>query len=256
MGKRLWTREEEIIVFNLYCKIPFKSSSKFHPDVIRIANIIGRTPSAVNMKIGNFGRLDPKLKEKNITGLMNGSKLDEEVWNEFNNNWAELAYESERLISKYSQTDTNITETDDTPIPIGKERITTIKQRVNQGFFRKSVLASYNNSCCITGISNIEMLIASHIKPWKDSNDSEKTNPTNGLCLNGLHDKAFDKGFMTVDENYIIHTSKDISDIIDGISVEKYFKFYDKTKIILPDKFLPDKEFLAYHNDIIFENWR
>ena len=61
MERRLWTREEEIIVFNLYCKIPFKTSSKSRPDVIRIARIIGRSPSAVNMKIGNFGRFDPKL---------------------------------------------------------------------------------------------------------------------------------------------------------------------------------------------------
>lgn len=256
MKRNLWTREEEIIVFNLYCKIPFKSSSKIHPDVIRIANIIGRTPSAVSMKIGNFGRLDPNLKEKNIIGLTNGSKLDEEVWEEFNNNWNKLAYESEKLISQYSKSDIIITENNNKTIPDGKECLTMIKQRINQDFFRKAVLASYNNSCCITGLSNIEMLIASHIKPWKDSSDNEKTNPTNGLCLNGLHDKAFDKGFLTIDENYIIHISKDISDVIDGISVDRYFKFYDNTKIILPDKFLPDKDFLSYHSDVIFENWR
>lgn len=256
MGKRLWTREEEIIVFNLYCKIPFKKSSKFHPDVIRIANIIGRTPSAVNMKVGNFGRLDPKLKEKNITGLANGSKLDEEIWNEFNNNWDDLAFESERLISQYLHNDISDEKEDDIIIPQGKERITTVKQRINQDFFRKAVLSSYNSSCCITGISNVEMLIASHIKPWKDSSDNEKTNPTNGLCLNALHDKAFDRGFITIDENYTIHISNDVSDIVDGCAVDRYFKFYDNKKIILPDKFMPDKEFLCYHNDVIFESWK
>ena len=256
MGRRLWTREEEIIVFNLYCKIPFKKSSKFHPDVIRIANIIGRTPSAVNMKVGNFGRLDPKLKEKNIVGLTNGSKLDEEVWEEFNNNWDSLAFESERLILKYLHSDTFGKEDNEVIIPQGKERIATVKQRVNQEFFRKAVLSSYNNSCCITGISNVEMLIASHIKPWKDSSDNEKTNPTNGLCLNGLHDKAFDRGFITIGDNYFIHISKDISDVVNGNAVERYFKFYDNTKIILPDKFMPDKEFLRYHNDVIFESWK
>ena len=60
MRGNLWTREEEIIVFNLYCKIPFQYSSKNHPDVIKVANLIGRTPSAVNMKIGNFGSFDEK----------------------------------------------------------------------------------------------------------------------------------------------------------------------------------------------------
>ena len=62
INKRNWTREEEIIVFNLYCKIPFKNSSKNHPEVIKIANLINRTPSSVNMKIGNFGSFDPYFK--------------------------------------------------------------------------------------------------------------------------------------------------------------------------------------------------
>ena len=85
MDKKLWTREEEIIVFNLYCQIPFQSSSKNHPEVIRIANIIGRSPSAVNMKIGNFGSFDETLKAKGIIGLTNASKLDAQIWKEFNN---------------------------------------------------------------------------------------------------------------------------------------------------------------------------
>lgn len=252
MTRRLWTKEEEIVVFNLYCKIPFKSSSKFHPDVIRIANIIGRTPSAVNMKIGNFGRLDPNLKNKNISGLTNGSKLDEEVWNEFNNNWDKLAYESEQLIAKYE----NNTVLEEDNIPSGKERITSIKQRVNQNFFRKAVLSSYNCCCCITGLSNPELLIASHIKPWRSSNENEKTNPTNGLCLNALHDKAFDKGFLTVDENYFIHISSEIKDCFNGETVERYFKYYDNKKIALPDRFMPNKKFLIYHYDTIYENWK
>lgn len=89
-----WTREQEIIVFNLYCKIPFQRSSKNHPDVIRIANLIKRSPSAVNMKIGNFGSFDETLKSKGIVGLTNASKLDKQIWDEFNNKWDLLSYES------------------------------------------------------------------------------------------------------------------------------------------------------------------
>ena len=82
MAQRLWTREEAIIVFNLYCKIPFRQSSKNHPEVIRIANLIGRSPSAVNMKIGNFGSFDATLRERGIVGLTNASKLDAQIWAE------------------------------------------------------------------------------------------------------------------------------------------------------------------------------
>ena len=55
------------------------------------------------MKIGNFGSFDPELKKRGIVGLGNTSKLDENIWNEFNNNWEKLAYESELLIAKFSQ---------------------------------------------------------------------------------------------------------------------------------------------------------
>lgn len=260
MNKKLWTREEEIIVFNLYCKIPFKSSSKNHPDVIRIAKLIGRSPSAVNMKIGNFGSFDEHLKAKGIVGLTNASKLDAEIWTEFNNNWDALSFESERLIKKF-QGDAeieigDITEIEPDDIPTGKEKIVTVRQRVNQNFFRKVVLASYKNTCCITGLNTPELLIASHIKAWAASDDNEKTNPCNGLCLNALHDKAFDRGFLTVTPDFKIHISKNISDIYEGLAVEKFFTCYDNQQILKPEKFLPQKEFLTYHNDIVFENWK
>lgn len=250
MDKKFWTREEEIIVFNLYCKIPFQNSSKNHPEVIRIAKIIGRSPSAVNMKIGNFGSFDDNLKAKGIVGLTNASKLDAQIWQEFNNNWDELSFESERLIAQF-QGAVNFEE-----IPAGKEKLVTVRQRVNQNFFRRAVLASYKNSCCITGLNNPELLIASHIKSWAASNANEKTNPCNGLCLNALHDKAFDKGFITVTPQYKIVVSADIKDIYDGAAVEKFFQCYDKTQILMPEKFTPAKEFLTYHNEVIFQNWR
>lgn len=250
--RRNWTREEEIIVLKLYCEIPFKNSSKVHPKVIETAKLINRSPSSVNMKIGNFGSFDVNLKQKGIVGLTNASKLDAAIWNEFNNNWDKLAFEYENIVASFKEKE----DEKEIIIPQGKERMTVVKQRVNQSFFRNAVLSSYNNACCITGLSTSQMLVASHIKPWSDSNDSEKTNPTNGLCLNGLHDKAFDKGFLTVDENFIIHISKDITDVVNGETVERYFKFYDNKKIIMPDRFLPDIKYLQYHNDVIYESWK
>lgn len=252
MAIRNWTREEEIIVFNLYCKIPFQRSSKNHPDVINVAKLIGRTPSAVNMKIGNFGSFDETLKKQGISGLTNSSKLDKEIWDEFNENWDVLSYISEKLIAEL-QGNSIEEPLDITSIPEGAEKISEVKQRVNQSFFRHSVLTSYNNCCCITGLNSSNLLIASHIKPWSKSNSAEKTNPCNGLCLNALHDKAFDKGLITVTSNYKIKVSSKISDIYQGAAVENYFGRYNNESIIMPEKFAPDKEFLQYHNDMIFE---
>ena len=253
MSKNLWTREEEIIVFNLYCKIPFQSSSKNNPEVIKVAKIIGRSPSAVNMKIGNFGSFDENLKRRGIVGLTNASKLDAEIWQEFNDNWDKLAFESERLLTEFKSKNSAAKIEN---IPVGKEKIVEVRQRVNQNFFRQSVLASYRNTCCVTGLNNPELLIASHIKSWAISNENEKTNPCNGLCLNALHDCAFDRGFLTVTPDYKIHISSKITDIYSGVAVEKFFKCYDNQNILMPEKFLPAKEFLIYHNENIFENWK
>ncbi|WP_218043876.1 HNH endonuclease [Flavobacterium franklandianum] len=223
MARENWTIEETIIAFNVYCKIPFKNSSKTNPTIIKYANIIGRSPSALNMKIGNFGRLDPELKKQGIIGLGNGSKLDEIVWNKFNGNWEKLAYESELLIAEFQNKKVEeIIDIDVFEFPIGTERETIIKQRVNQNFFRSTILSSYNIKCCITGLSISDFLVASHIKPWK-VDELNRLNPHNGLCLNSIHDKAFDKGFITITPDY-------------KIKVSKYFDDYKKDKAV-PNSF-------------------
>lgn len=246
-----WTKEETIIAFNVYCKIPFRSSSKTNPTVIKYANIIGRSPSALNMKIGNFGRLDPELKKQGISGLVHGSKLEEEVWTEFNGDWDKLAFESERLIAEFQNKPlVEKFQSLGLDFPEGLDREATVKLRVNQDFFRSTILASYNSKCCITGLSIPELLVASHICPWS-KDKSNRTNPHNGLCLNALHDKAFDKGLITITPDYKILVSK-CFDRKEEPVIEYLFKEYNDRSIILPDRFRPSKEFLDYHLKHIF----
>ena len=249
-----WTREETIIAFNVYCKIPFKQSSKTNPVIMKYANLIGRSPSALNMKVGNFGRLDPKLKEQGITGLANGSKMDEIIWNEFYGNWEELAIESERLIAQYEKKSLEeIAEIKPSELTnySASEREAVVKQRINQNFFRSTILASYNLKCCLTGLSIPQFLVASHIKPWaKDK--INRLNPHNGLCLNSIHDKAFDLGYMTITSEYKAIFSKKLNDFSNDVAVKDFFLKYENKAIDLPDRFLPDIEFLKYHYDNIF----
>src|ERR1035437_287079 len=184
MARDNWTREQTIVALNLYCKIPFNRVSSNQPDIIRVAKIIGRTPNSVKMKIGNFGSFDPELKKRGIVGLENSSKLDELVWNEFNSDWNNLAYESELLISQFTnQPIEEVADIDIADIPLGREREAIIKQRVNQSFFRSTILSSYNLKCCITGLSIADFLVASHIVPWA-IDEINRLNPRNGLCLN------------------------------------------------------------------------
>ena len=247
-----WTREQTIVAFNVYWKIPFKNSNKAHPTIIKYANIIGRSTSALNMKIGNIGRLDPELRKRGITGLANGAKLEKVIWDEFHGNWEELAYESERLISQFqNKTIIETNQIDLTDLPEGKDVERLIKTRVNQNFFRSSVLSAYYQKCCITGIEISDLLVASHIIPWC-LNKEQRINPRNGLCLNSIHDQAFDKGFLTITTDYKIKISDAIFEHKENQSIADLFLKYNKQKITLPDKFIPSQEFLKYHNDNIF----
>ena len=254
---RRWTREETIIVFNLYCQIPFKDSNKSHPDVQRFAKLVNRTPSAVNMKIGNFGSFDPELKKRGITGLRNASRLDKQIWDEFHNDWQTLIEESERLVAERVKAldDTPAVdlaiESEELPERLGGERLAVRRVRENQPFFRKAILSAYDSQCCITGIDIETLLVASHIKPWKDSDSTEKLNPQNGLCLNALHDRAFDRGLIAVADDYTIMVSEQVSHSTND-AVRDLLLAYEGRQIKLPNRFTPRPELVEWHRDNVF----
>lgn len=254
-----WSREETILAFDLYCRIPFSKISKSNKDVIALANLLGRTPSSVGLKMANLAHFDPELRARNVTGMANASKLDREIFEEFENDWTELSYQAQLIKAQlYNKPLEQLVEIDGMQelieIPAGEYREQMMKARIGQYFFRISVLSAYRNKCCITGIEVPKLLIASHIKPWKDSDEkTERTNPSNGLCLNALHDKAFDKGFITIDSNYRIINSKELKEVeMDGCTRE-WFNSYEGKQIILPERFFPGKQFIEYHNDIVFK---
>lgn len=247
-GQRLWTRDELILAINLYCKLPFGRLHKFNPEIIKLANLIGRTPSSVALKLVNFASLDPSLRARGIEGAANASKLDGEIWSEFYNHWNTLPYESEKLLAKFEDmTIEQLSSISERQLPKeGKVREQVVKARVNQSFFRSSVLAAYNNTCCITGINQPDFLIAGHIRPWS-VDEKNRLNPRNGIAINALHDKAFEAGYITITPEYKVRVSPTLLKQKDE-SVAEYFGKYDGKQIILPSRFLPDIEFLKYHN--------
>ncbi len=229
---------------------------KTNAAIIELAELIGRTPSSVALKLGNFASFDPTLKARGIKGATNASKLDKAIWDEFYNNWDEALLQSEEMLAqKQHTTIEKINEIDFEQLPKdGKEKERLIKTRVNQSLFRKIVLATYNNKCCITGLAQSELLIASHIVPWS-KNESIRLSPMNGLCLNALHDKAFDTGLIAIrpDDYTIILSDKLKQKKLISPALESNFIAYEKQSIILPDKFLPEPEYLDYHYQHIFQ---
>jgi putative restriction endonuclease len=250
--QRLWTRDELIIAFNLYCKIPFGQIDARNSAVIALADVLGRTPASVSWKLANFARLDPALQARGIKGASHGSKSELAVWEEFNSNWDSLAFESEHLLAdltKQSVEEMNGLKEDDLPKD-GLERERLVRVRVNQRFFRTTVLTSYASRCCITGLEIPMLLSASHIAPWaKDQNN--RMNPRNGLCLTLLHHKAFDAGLITITPEFRVRVSSSLATSSKS-DANKIFTRYANQLAQLPRRFLPDPSLLEWHNQTIF----
>ena len=186
-----WSREETILALDAYCKVPFNKASNSNPIIVEVATLIGRSPSSVKMKIGNFGSFDPELKAKGIVGLGNTSRMDKEVWDEYCHDWGKLAYDSNYIIARFKNSTLEaLTNVDVDRYPQGEERERIVRQRIHQTFFRNTVLSSYNYRCCISGVGNVELLEACHIVDWSQD-ESNRTNPQNGLCLNPFFPSDF-----------------------------------------------------------------
>lgn len=251
---RNWNREEEILAFVLYCKVPFGRIHAHNPQIIRFAQLMNRTPASVSMKMANFGRFDPALQKRGIKGLSNGSKLDEQVWNEFHQDWEGLIEEYQKIMDQYQRGYLIAPEKDlSQTFPEGYYTLSETKQRVNQDFFREALMISYGCKCCITGLNIPALLIASHIKPWPVSDPkTERISPSNGLLLNAFHDKAFDKGLITIDTKHAIRISSKIRKYEPKEICEKWLLSFEGKTIRLPEKFFPERRFIEYHNDKVF----
>lgn len=226
----------------------FHSKKANNPEVIRLAGLLERTPAAVARKLGNFGAFDDRLAAEGISGLDHGSKQDEAIWEEFSNNWERLVSESKKLLKKFGA-DYETPHKDEIiaiNIPSGPtERKALMMRRVYQDFFRRSVLSSHNNRCCVSGVAISQLLVAGHIIPWTDSKE-HRLNPENGLSLCVLFDKAFDCGLMAIDQQFRVIYSKRIKDEGDEF-VKTSLLSYAGKKITLPKRFAPRQEFLEWH---------
>lgn len=242
--QNLWSEEQVTVVLYEYCRRPFGQFSARKPFLIELGNIIGRSPGAIVRKVGNLASFDPIMKERGVFGLSHTAKIDEQVWNKYYGKWDQLVFDAEQILAKLRSLEFEKSLTIDlSDIPIGAERLSIVKQRINQDFFRRTVLTSYKQTCCITGINNPSLLEASHILDWS-KDESERTNPENGLCLNSLFHKAYDSNLIGINPDFEIQISKNFFVKNPDNKTYEYIMSFNKKKITLPDRFLPNQDFL------------
>lgn len=261
-----WTREHLLIALNLYRKLLFGQFHHNNPVIMDVAIRMGRSSSSLAMKLSNLASLDPVQRARGIKGLSGASKQDREIWGEFQTDINDLGPESEQLLHDLFTTD-NDREVDflerdkvrleraiRATVPSGPtDAVASVRVRRGQQFFRQTVLNAYGVRCCISGINVPRLLVASHIKPWRDF-PNERLDPRNGLCLSSLHDAAFDGGLITLDNDFSLLLSRRLKNYFPQVALEQSFVPFEGKPIRLPEKVAePDPIFLRHHREVIFK---
>ena len=126
----------------------------------------------------------------------------------------------------------------------GETKEAIVKLRVNQNTFRNLLLDKFEH-CALCKVNQPELLVASHIKPWKDSSPEEKLDRDNGLLMCPGHDQLFDRGLISFDDNGNILISSHLTE-----ESRESLGIKDDLKIQLSER---NKEYLQYHREKIFQ---
>lgn len=252
MSKTRWTREEFMLVMNLYTKIQYGQFNTRNANVIELAQLIKKTPGAVAYKLVHLSSQDPYHQKRGIKGLANPGKNAIAIYKEFQENWVEMLYRSEVLLAEYKNKtiEEEYAEWEDADIELlktkkGLDKERLVKTRVNQSLFRRIITKNYSDSCAVCDLNVKNLLVASHILKWSEDK-KQRLNPENGLCLCSIHDKAFEFGYLGINGNYQLKISEELA-IISEETYFAMFKRHQNQKIRMPDKFHPNSSFLDNH---------
>jgi hypothetical protein len=136
----------------------------------------------------------------------------------------------------------------DAPNLTPTQKLALVKARRGQGKFRED-LVKYWSCCAVTQCAELRMLIASHIMPWKDSDNRQRLDKFNGLLLSPNLDRAFDKGLISFEDSGQIKISKDVT-----TADKKLLGIHSRLR--LSKSALHHKPYLKHHRDQVFERWK
>ncbi len=252
LKSRNWNHDELLACFNLYCRIPFGKLHKTNPKIVEAAAALDRTPSAVAMKLVNFASFDPAQRSRNVKGLVNVSRHDRALWEEFEADPNSVAVKSEEAFDRFIRSDATWEE--EIPVqPLGPtEKVLARPMRLVQSFFRRTVLSSYCYRCSFCRLPITALLSASHIIPWSVSVEL-RADPRNGLCLCALHDRAFDRGLIAVDPSFCLVISPKLRQKSPTAMHKIALLDLEGFRMDRPQRFPPNPECLEHHRKSIFQ---
>ncbi len=254
---RDWTNPERLAAMYLYCQTPFGRLHARNPEIIALAEQLERTPSSLAMKLTNFASLDPEQQRRGIKGLRGASGGDRAMWRDFHADWTKMVESSARAYESFMLT------TEDESRPSTPERhpprpwtggATTIERTVaarrGQDWFRATLIAGFDGTCCVSGCNVENMLVASHIVPWAEDS-ALRLNPHNGLLLSAIHDRAFESGDLAIDDDYRVLVAGSLRKSANEFLQQALVRFHGQP-LRLPQRFAPDPNLLRQHREARF----
>lgn len=264
MAQRVWTEDETLLAFRLYNSLRRSEIDPRHPLIKDLAALIDRTADAVTMKIWNLASKDPTVVASGRVSLRHAGRRDAEVFEKYHAHTNELLLASEvalqRLVSDNTETgvsDSSLT-TSNALLKRWKEFagptdvLRESHQRRAQTFFREIVLASYDYRCAVSGIDKPALLTASHIIPWSVDRE-RRADPSNGISMSALHDRAFDRGLISFDEGRRLLVSDRLKHGEPNKVIRVSILDLEGRELEGAERYAPDPLALAYHRERIFK---
>lgn len=247
--RRSYTEEQEILIIDLYTRTPTSRISNGNPDIIALCDFFNShgypsVVSGIRNKMENLKSVDPEYTSDGRVGRGNIRKGFKDLWlSELEDGFSNLDKHVESAMAAI------IAHRPED----GTSEVPAWKHRVGQAAFRERVLASFDDTCCISGIRTPGLIQACHIKPFrickKEGAESQKMDVRNGLCMSILHHKAFDKGLFTIDEDHCVL----LSSSLDGLPRDDtFFLPFEGSRIRETPRTMIGEEYLEYHRKNIF----
>jgi len=198
MSGGCWSRDEFLVTLDLYLNTEQTRADKSDPAVQDVAELLGRTPGSVALRLANYTHLDPSGTQ----GMENTGTTCREIWEEFYGNEEELHREAEAARERLSDSGQR-----DEPAIQGQteaetgETSTKRKSRRGQHDFRQLVRDRYDDTCLLCDVNEPGLLQAGHILPWSEY-EAPRGDPANGILLCYTHHRAFDLDLFTISSEY------------------------------------------------------
>jgi len=248
MANRLWTKEEFVLTLDLYFRMPFGQISKGNPDIIKMADLINRTPSSVAMRLCNYAHCDPELRERGVYGLAGGYKQCLPYWEKYSSRRGDLSSEAIKCKKKIIE---SAYDNDD-----AYSHVSEWDNLVNELYdykFQSVVKKNYHGRCAISGLKTPQLLCGCHIVPISEG-ETDTLDASNGIFLNLLYARTYVEGLIGIDKDYKIHISSALKDYQFDKGYYSLFKKYEGASLGINDVAIkPNVDFLEWHMDTIFD---